>query len=55
MGRAGEGGECWTLAGAAFVMPIAGLNGKHVWAPDYPGTGKKARHRRSLPLSRFAA
>jgi hypothetical protein len=26
----------WTFASAAFVMPIAGLNGKHVVAPDYP-------------------
>jgi hypothetical protein len=29
------------LAGAAFVMPIAGLNRKHVRAPDYPGAWKK--------------
>jgi hypothetical protein len=34
-------GNGWTLAGAAFVMPVAGLNAKHVRAPDYPGAGKK--------------
>jgi hypothetical protein len=29
-------GNGWTLAGAAFVMPVAGLKGEHVRAPDYP-------------------
>ena len=28
-------------SGAAFVMPIAGPNGKHVRAPDYPSAWEK--------------
>ena len=52
MGRSGEDGEWLALAGAAFVMPIAGLNGKHVWAPDYPQrSGKNAGADRACALA----
>jgi hypothetical protein len=55
MGRSGEGGHGWTLAGAAFVMPMAGLNRKHVLAPDYQSAWKKkagADGTRALALRR---
>ena len=47
--------RAWTLAEAAFVMPVAGLEGKRLWVPDYLGGRKKRHAPMASSLSRFAA
>jgi hypothetical protein len=55
MGGSGEDWDAWTLARAAFAMPVALLTRKPAWTADYPTARREGQAPKHPALSRFAA